>query len=214
MAEKVFNAAKEMGSWHPSDAKSSGNYENVFIDGHEYTCNETNLPHRNWTKNEKCAMVDIGDNKLAHANYIGSCMVSTNLELLLPNKENPNKKYACALTPVIAKDLGISDKLPCLQDYVSTTLRGGAFPKFLAKQTLPVAIPVANLIYADDEVHANYEKFFGGMKWEDIIKGVDYLPSVKCATTGSRVGRLFSTKRTIVEITDAISTLAPKVPTV
>lgn len=198
--KKVFNASESMGDWDPAVQKANGDYYNVFVDGHEYECLQTGL-EKPWTRTEKCAMVDLGDGKLAHSMYVGSCMVAGEGVVVNQGKD---PKFLCALTPGVATKAKVP--FTCVQDYVGKAVRNGAFPKFLVKETLPVALLVSELKDADEDTKKNYADFFN-MKWEEIIKDTTFLPSVKRATKGSSEGKLFQTKRSIVEITDKDSTL-------
>jgi hypothetical protein len=205
----AFNAALSLGDWDPS-AERTGSYDNVLEDGKEYLCFPTEGgEQKEWTKGVMSDMVELDNGRRAHAHYIASCMVDEGTEGLLLNM-GKDVKFHCAHTPRTAKEEGLA--LHCMKDFVSEEVRGGAFPRFRAKITLPVAVAVVDLNSAPEATKLSYSEYFGGMSWEDITKDpeVKYLPSVKRASTGTHKGQLFNSKRTIVEITDAEAKLVVK----
>lgn len=193
-----FNAAKALGDWDPA-AERAGTYLNVFEDGREYTCFDAN-EERDWTQSIKSPMVLLDNGRMAHSHYIGSCMVVGDLDKLVLNSEI-DAKFHCAHTPRTAAEAGIDAK--CMKNFVSEEVRNGSFPRFRAYKTYPTAISVADLNNASESTKANYVDYFN-MKWEEIIKDKQYLPSVKKATTGSRKGQLFNSTRTLVIITEDV----------
>ena len=204
MSKKEFNAALSLGDWNPAAERAGSNYDNVLVEGHEYTCFPTEEEPKKWTATQTCAMVELDNGRRAHSMYIGSCMVIADKEALVLNKDK-DAKFLCAHTPMTAREASLTD-LHCLADYVEEKQREGAFPKFIARETLPTAIAVADLKDADEATKKNYADFFG-ITWDEIIKDTLYLPSVKRATTGTKKGQLFQSKRTLVELNDPSAVL-------
>lgn len=196
MTKPLFNAALSLGDWDPA-AQRAGAYDNVFEEGREYTFHESGET-KEWTKGVNCAMVEMDNGRRAHSYYVASCMViEDESKLILNTGKDP--KFICAHTPFTAKAAGLD--LPCMKDFVSEKVRNGAFPRVRAKKTLPTAVAVADLKTAGDDVKKNYAEYFG-LPFEEIIKGVEYLPSVKRATTGTRKGSLFNSTRTLMELAE------------
>ncbi len=193
-------SALALGTEFDPTAAGTGSYSNTFLPGSSYKFYESNLEDAPWGRTTTPIMLlDNGD--ISHARYVAECMVEGPGVVI--NGDHDNAKMKCLRTPSLA----VKDGIPfqCMWDFVSADIDNGAFPEVICVETLPVARPVASIRTTEDgnADWNNLREFTGLSKEEILASGVEYVPAVLRAKTGSNPDSVFARTRTTFKIADA-----------
>ena len=165
----------------------------MFRDGEEVEFFTSDSEPQLWTNDVYSEMVETDSGQIAHAMYVGSCVMEDSRIYL---NTNLGKKYHCVHTPYTGKGI---EGVVWMKQLVHPKVNGGGFPKVRVIKTLPVAIPLKDIKSSNQQTQKNYCEFLGIEKIDDIPEGVEFVPSVRRAKKGRNEGNLFNIRRTIFQ---------------